>query len=255
MSASTENTNASESASAAPVVLSIEQIMELFKSHRTQLAELEKAVKVALKAKGKRGAAKADKPKRAAGPWALWAKQMPLDHPEDFASFKAEKEAEASAEGKKAKGVHILFAKMWRDSHTAEWEAFSAKVKADMPPKAEKPAAKPKAEKPAAKPKAAAAKKADKPAAAAKPKAEKPTAAKKAEKPAKKATPAPAPAAEEDEVSAELWTWKGKKYFRTSGNECWLAEADGSMGKWAGVYDPVADDIDADAEEPEIEME
>lgn len=254
MSASTENTNASESASAAaPVVMSVEQIMELFKSHRTQLAELEKAVKVALKAKGKRGAAKAaDKPKRAAGPWALWAKQMPLDHPEDFASFKAEKEAEATAEGKKAKGVHILFAKMWRDSHTAEWEAFSAKVKADAPPKAEKPAPKPKAEKsekPAAKPKA------EKP--AAKPKAEKPAAKPKAEKPAKKAAsaPAPAPAAEEDEVSAELWTWKGKKYFRTSNNECWLAEADGSMGKWAGVYDPVADDIDADAEEPEIEME
>ena len=254
MSAAIENTNASESASAAPVVMSIEQIMELFKSHRTQLAELEKAVKVALKAKGKRGAAKADKPKRAAGPWALWAKQMPLDHPEDFASFKAEKEAEAAAEGKKAKGVHILFAKMWRDSHTAEWEAFSAKVKAEAP---EKPAKAPKAPK-EAKPKAD--KKADKPVAkpkaekaAAKPKAEKP--AKKAEKPAKKAAPTPAPAAEEDEVSAELWTWKGKKYFRTSANECWLANADGSMGKWAGVYDPVADDIDADADEPEVEME
>lgn len=253
MSAAIENTNTSESATAAaPVVMSLEQIMELFKAQRTQLAELEKAVKVAMKAKGKRGAAKAaDKPKRAAGPWALWAKQMPLDHPEDFASFKAEKEAEASAEGKKAKGVHILFAKMWRDSHTDEWDAFSAKVKADMPPKAEKPAAKPKAEK-AEKPKAD-----KKAAAAAKPKAkaEKPAAKSKAEKPAKKSAPAPTPAAEEDEVSAELWTWKGKKYFRTSSNECWLAEADGSMGKWAGIYDPVADDIDTDAEEPEVEME
>lgn len=223
---------------AAPVMLSVEQIMELFKTHRTQLAELEKAVKVVLKAKGKRGAAKADKPKRAAGPWALWAKQMPLEHPSDFAAFKAEKEAEAAAENKKARGVHILFAKMWRDSHTAEWEAFAASVKAEAPPKTEAP----KAEKPV---------KAEKPT-----KTEKPTKAPKApkkpksEKPAKKIA-----AAEEDEVSAELWTWKGKKYFRTGSNECWFAGADGAMGKWAGVYDPVTDDIDATATEPEVEME
>ena len=58
-----------------------------------------------------------------------------------------------------------------------------------------------------------------------------------------------------DEDAARLWTWKSKKYFRTSANECWVANADGSMGKWAGVYDPIADSIDADAEEPEIEAE
>jgi hypothetical protein len=62
-------------------------------------------------------------------------------------------------------------------------------------------------------------------------------------------------AEDEDEDAARLWTWKSKKYFRTSSNECWFANADGSMGKWAGVYDPIADSMDADVEEPEIETE
>lgn len=60
---------------------------------------------------------------------------------------------------------------------------------------------------------------------------------------------------DEDEDAARMWTWKSKKYFRTSANECWFANADGSMGKWAGVYDPIADSMNADAEEPEIETE
>ena len=63
------------------------------------------------------------------------------------------------------------------------------------------------------------------------------------------------PDEDDGEDAARLWTWKSKKYFRTTANECWVANADGSMGKWAGVYDPIADSIDADAEEPEIEAE
>jgi hypothetical protein len=212
--------------------MNIEQMMEVFKTLRTQLADLEKSVKGALK--GSR-VAKADKPKRAAGPWALWAKEMPSTHPAEFATYKAEKAAEAAAEGKKAKGVHILFAKMWRDSHTAEWDAFSTAAKAatskgEVVKDIVKDIVKDKEE--IKTPKAAKAPKT-------------PNAPKKASK--------KAPKVEETEVSAELWTHKSTKYFRTGANECWFATTSGDMGKWAGVYDPIADAIDADADEPEIE--
>lgn len=51
------------------------------------------------------------------------------------------------------------------------------------------------------------------------------------------------------------WTYKGKKYLRNSDGEMWAAEADGSIGKWVGVYDAKADKIDTTAEEPVFDDE
>ena len=115
-------------------------------------------------------------------------------------------------------------------------------------------------------------KKAEKAAAAkpstAKPSAAKPAAAKpanggagKPEKPSPAASKKPAPPAkkveeeEEDEDSIIPWTHAGKNYFRSSRNECWHMTAGGKQGKWAGVYDAEKDEIDASAEEPEVEFE
>lgn len=55
---------------------------------------------------------------------------------------------------------------------------------------------------------------------------------------------------EEEELVA--WTLNGKSYLRSSRNECWLKNADGSQGKWAGKYDPSKNKIDASAKEPEL---
>jgi hypothetical protein len=89
--------------------------------------------------------------------------------------------------------------------------------------------------------------------------------AEKPKKPAASAKKAPAASAastassdssddeEEDGEAGNQWVWKGKTYFRTAENECWY-EQDGKM-VWAGVYDPIADSMDADAEEPEVEFD
>ena len=78
------------------------------------------------------------------------------------------------------------------------------------------------------------------------------------EKPKKKVAvkkpvkPAPAPVAEES-TSAEEWEYKGKTYFKTADGFCWRKKEDGSLGRFAGKYDPVADEIDTEVEEPEME--
>lgn len=221
--------------------------MDAFKAIRTQLVDLEKSVKIALKSRGSKAAVKSDKPKRAAGPWALWAKEMPLAHPAEFITFKVETAAAAEAEGKKAKGVHILFAKVWRDSHTAEWDAFSAKAKVDREKAVTTTVAVVKVEATevvAAKPEKAV--KATKTAKAVK-------SAKAATKAAKSANVVVEAVSNTEEVTLSPMTLKGVNYLHTSDGDCWLAAADGSMGKWAGAYDAVAGSIDASAPEPEME--
>lgn len=64
-----------------------------------------------------------------------------------------------------------------------------------------------------------------------------------------------AKAEEADEDAITPWTHKGKKYLRSGRNECWAMTAAGKMGKWAGLYDPESDKIDASAPEPEVEFE
>ena len=56
-----------------------------------------------------------------------------------------------------------------------------------------------------------------------------------------------------DDGCAHPWTFKGKKYMRTADNCVWVMKSDGSMGAWAGVYDPVVDKIDDSVEEPVLE--
>jgi hypothetical protein len=70
------------------------------------------------------------------------------------------------------------------------------------------------------------------------------------------AAPAPAPAAEDEDgewesVSLEEWSFKGRKYLRTPAGDCWIRNADGGQGKWAGRYD--GSKIDASAKEPDTE--
>ena len=60
---------------------------------------------------------------------------------------------------------------------------------------------------------------------------------------------------EADEDAITPWTHKGKNYLRSGRNECWTMTAAGKMGKWAGLYDPESDKIDASAPEPEVEFE
>jgi hypothetical protein len=169
---------------------------------------------------------------------------------------KAEREAEREAEkaAKKAERDEAREAEKQRKL-AAKQAATKLASKAAV---LTKPAAKPAAAKPAA---AAPAKPAAKPAATAAP--AKPAAAPApanpanggaGKSPAAAAKPAaPAPAADDDEIRP--WTFKGKKYLRTGAGECWLMNADGSQGKWAGLYDPTTDTIDASAEEPVCEFE
>jgi membrane protein involved in colicin uptake len=56
-----------------------------------------------------------------------------------------------------------------------------------------------------------------------------------------------------DDGAAHPWTFKGKKYLRSSANEVWASKADGSLGKWVGVYDPSEDKIDDSVPEPEFD--
>lgn len=114
-------------------VMTTDEIVALIKSMREQLVHLEKAVKTAMKARPTKKASAPDAPKRPAGAWALWAKEMPELHPAEFAKFKATKEAELE-DGKKARGLHILFAKAWRDEHEDEWKAFEARHQSAEPP-------------------------------------------------------------------------------------------------------------------------
>ena len=69
-----------------------------------------------------------------------------------------------------------------------------------------------------------------------------------------------APVAEAKTIVTEVemgeltpWVFRGQTYIRTTMNECWVAGEDGSLGRWAGIYDPVLDKIDETAEEPQLE--
>ena len=52
---------------------------------------------------------------------------------------------------------------------------------------------------------------------------------------------------------AVAWEFRGKTYWRTADNECWLSTKSGGRGEWAGVYDPTTDKIDDSVPEPEID--
>ena len=191
---------------------------------------------------------------------------------------------------KEEKLLQPVFAKQYRDAHTAEWEQFKAEWEAAHP-KSEAPAADSAsddsaseagsaagAEAPAPKQKrkwseeakaSAAAKRAAKKQAAG-------SAAAAAEAAAKAAEPAPAAAAEasdsdsdsgseDGEEEAELLAFKlgGKTYLRPgvkrgsgiawASGDLWESRK-GAKGDYAGLYDEETREIDASAEEPELDF-
>ena len=71
------------------------------------------------------------------------------------------------------------------------------------------------------------------------------------------ATPPPEDDEEEDDderMEFSEFTLKGKKYLKLEGGQCWVRNADGSRGKWAGLYrgHPV-DKIDPSVPEPQLD--
>jgi hypothetical protein len=68
------------------------------------------------------------------------------------------------------------------------------------------------------------------------------------------ATPPPEENDDEDCMEFAEFTLKGKKYLKLDGGQCWVRNADGSRGKWAGLYrgHPV-DKLDASVPEPALD--
>lgn len=104
----------------------LKDIVSAFDELKEKMTGLEKLLK---KGKGRKSSSGSeDKPKREAGPWAVWASKCKLLHPEEFAEYKADHETDE--EGNKVKGVHIHFATFWRKEHPDEYDAFAADLKA-----------------------------------------------------------------------------------------------------------------------------
>jgi hypothetical protein len=159
---------------------------------------------------------------------------------DEKAAKKADREAAKAAKAEEAARAKEDAAERKAAAKAEKEAAKAAEKAAKETEKAEKEAAK-------------AAAKAAKEQAAAEAKASK--AATKGTKPAAKvaaSAPAPAPVEEEEEETLSIFKHKGKEYLRSSRNECWDRDAKGGMGKWAGVYDPASNAIDASASEPEF---
>lgn len=204
------------------------EILTQIDSMRKELKRLKKLLKAlpeeaVSSEKPKKTRAKKDPsaPKKPMTSWRAWTVYVKETYPEQMAEF-------AAADEENKKGLAPKFASYLKESLPEEYAEFIADFKAKNPSAA-----------PAKNPSAAAAK-----------------------KPAAKPVAAAASAAassddssddEEEEEAGNKWVWKGKTYFRTEENECWYEE-DGKM-KWAGVYDPISDSMDTEAEEPEVEFD
>jgi hypothetical protein len=228
-----------------------------------------------------------EKAKRPLNAWQAWTKHVLTEYAEEYEAFAAEQESRRGVAIKFAKHCRETKGK----EHSAFEAAFVPAERAAEPKekkeKAKKPAKKAvggagapaplsdadsdadsdaeakavakalRKEEKAAKKAAKAAKKAKESDAESEVEAEKP--AKKvvasAAAPAPKPAPKPAEPESDSDSDAELtlkkWVFRGKTYYRSDDNDCWLANDDGSMGAWAGKYDPVTDKIDEDAPEPE----
>ena len=263
---------------------SAEEILAMIETLESQVKALKKALKASLPKGARKSKAKTvevdsdgepvPKVKRPLNSWQAWTKHVLTEYSEEYDAFSAEQETR--------RGVAIKFASHCRETKTKEYASFEASfvpVERAAEPKKEKV----KKEKKAVGGAGAAAPPSDsdadsdaeekavkKAAKAAKKEAKKAEKAEKkekvvAEKPAKKvvacaAAPAPAPApkpaesdseSDDDELTLKKWVFRGKTYYRSDDNDCWLANDDGSMGAWAGKYDPVTDKIDEEASEPE----
>ena len=178
---------------------------------------------------------------------------------ETWALFESTYVDEEPAEKPVKAVVKVAVVRKTAAEKAAEAEAKKAEKEAEKEAK--------KAEKEAERAAAKAAKEAEKAAVKAAAASSKKTPAKAPVKPAapvaapvKPAMKAPVVAKKPDVVipadgAAHPWTFKGKKCLRTSDNEVWEAKADGSIGKWLGLYNPAEDKIDDSAPEPEFDDE
>lgn len=205
-------------------------------------------------------------------------------HPELYEAFEAqyvEEETDSDNESESTESTTVTVVRKTAAEKEAEKEAKkAAKEEEKAAKKAEKEAereakkAAKEAEKEAKKvekealkkPKVVAASKAPIPAAAAKTTlAVKKTAATAAPVAPVAPTPAPKPVAKPkpavkkeewtcpDDGQLYPWTFGGKKYLRNSSNEVYEADDDGSLGNWAGVFDPTTNKIDDSVPEPEYD--
>jgi DNA polymerase III alpha subunit (gram-positive type) len=261
-----------------------EEILAMIESLKTQIKMLETAFKTSMKGARKSKKEKEvdsdgnpiEKVKRPLNAWQAWTHHVLTEYKEEYDAFAAEQESR--------RGVAIKFAKHCQEAKAEEYEDFKTsfvpavptesepsekkekKTKKTKPVKAESDSdsdsdSEKKTKKPVKK-----AEKAEKPKKEEKPvkKAEKKS-EKKAEKKAVGGAGAPNCAAhsvvemappsdsdsDDDALTVKKWVFRGKTYFRSGDNDCWIANSDGSMGSWAGKYDPIADSIDETADEPE----
>lgn len=193
--------------------------------------------------------------------WEEWAATNPVDKEgntkatdEKRLKFKVIRQiAMAIAKARKAAGqmpAEFQHAAMTAEEKAAAKEARKA-AKAAGGSSTESSAEESSAEAPAKKPR--------------KPRIAKPKVAAPEVVPAAAPVPAPAPAGlpvspiaqpqsigeDDDEVTLESWPFKGRKYLRTPDGDCWIQNADGNRGKWAGHYDGTK--INASAPEPNVE--
>lgn len=197
----------------------LKRLKKLLKALPEEAISSEKPKKTASRAKKDPSA-----PKKPMTSWRAWTVHVGETYPEQRAEF-------AAADDENKKGLAPKFASYLKESLPEEYAEFIADFKAKNPSAAKKPAAA--AKKPAAKPVIVAA-------------------------PAASSVASSDSSDDEEEVAAEedagnQWVWKGKTYFRTEDNECWYEDS-GKM-TWAGVYDPISDSMDTEAEEPEVEFD
>jgi hypothetical protein len=200
--------------------------------------------------------------------WAEWAATNPVDKDgntkateEKHLKFKVIRQI-AMAIAKARKGAGKMPAEFEHAAMTAEEKAAAKEARkaakaaagSSAESSAEESSAESSADAPAKKPR--------------KPRAVKPKVAAPEVVPAAAPVPAPVPAAaalpispmvqpqlsaeDDDEgITLESWTFKGRKYLRTPDGDCWIQNADGNRGKWAGHYDGTK--INASAPEPTVE--
>lgn len=261
----------------------------MIESLKTQIKMLETAFKTSMKGARKSKKEKeigpdgkpVEKAKRPLNAWQAWTHHVLTEYKEEYDAYAAEQESR--------RGVAIKFAKHCQETKAEEFEDFkssfvpaepiekepsekkakktkkSAKADSDSESDSEEPKAKAKKTKKPAK--------ADSDSETDTPKPKK--VSKKAEKETTKPTKAVGGAgacssaaqgtvkialppssdsdsdSDDDELTVKKWVFRGKTYFRSGENDCWIANSDGSMGSWAGKYDPIADSIDETADEPE----
>ena len=90
------------------------------------LLQLQEGIAKELAARGsgkKEKKEKKDSKPRIAGVWAVWTKEAPLAHPEEYAAFKASSE--------KKQGITPLFCSKWREDHPEEYAAFKLKFESE----------------------------------------------------------------------------------------------------------------------------